>query len=516
GTAHRQAEENYRTLFREMLDGFALHEIIPDAWGNPVDYRFLSVNPAFEKATGLKADDIVGRTVLEVLPATEDHLIQTYGRVALTGEPVFFENSLGKLNKQFKVTAFRPAPNRFACIFEDITERQLAEAENARLQDQLQQAQKMEAVGTLAGGIAHDFNNLLQAINGFTGLLLWDKSEIDPDYPKLKAISTACGRAAQLVKQLLLFSRKVKADSKPLELNREIEHAKTLLERTIPKMIDIELHLGSRLWAVKADSVQIEQMLLNIGGNAADAMPDGGKLVIATQNISLSEEYADGHIDVKPGNYVLLSISDTGQGMDKEILQHIFDPFYTTKEIGKGTGLGLASVYGIVKGHGGYITCYSEVGLGTTFNIYLPALEQNGIQLDIMPAEENPVGGTETILLADDEESIRELASAAFMRFGYKVIVVASGEEALEAYIAGGDQIDLVMLDLGMPGMGGYKCLHEIMQIDQAAKVIIVSGYSIADQKQRAMDAGAAGYVAKPYQLKDLLNKVRAVLDEKT
>ncbi|MBF0529609.1 MAG: PAS domain S-box protein [Deltaproteobacteria bacterium] len=259
-------------------------------------------------------------------------------------------------------------------LMHDITDRKQAEEEKEKLQAKLQQAQKMEAVGILAGGIAHEFNNLLQSINGHTELLLMDKLENDPDGPSLKAIKKSGTWAALLVKQLLLFSRKLEVRRRPVELNQEVEQAVRMLELTIPKTVDIEIHLDNNLWMVKADSGQVQQTLLNLGSNAADAMPHGGKIVIETANITLDEEYAQPQLGAVPGNYVLLTVSDTGHGMDQATVQHIFDPFFTTKEIGKGTGLGLASVYGIVKGHEGYITCYSEPGKGTNFKIYLPAI----------------------------------------------------------------------------------------------------------------------------------------------
>jgi len=254
--------------------------------------------------------------------------------------------------------------NLIAC--EDITERLF-------LEDQLQQAQKMEAVGILAGGVAHEFNNLLQAISGYTQLLQLDKAAGDPDLPRLKAIEKSVARAAQLVRQLLLFSCKDVAEGRNVNLSQEMGHVVSILERTLPGMIDIELHLGSRLWTVKADPHQIEQVLLNLGINAADAMPDGGRLIIQTQNVAINKVHVRQHLGAPPGNYVLLTVSDTGCGMDKETQDHIFEPFFTTKGVGKGTGLGLASVYGIVKGNGGYIYCESGPGQGTTFKIYLPA-----------------------------------------------------------------------------------------------------------------------------------------------
>lgn len=383
------------------------------------------------------------------------------------------------------------------------------------LEAQLAQAQKMEAVGTLASGVAHDFNNLLQAITGYAQILLINRQVNDPDYSNLDAIHKAGERAAALVQQLLLFSRKVEAEFRPVNLNHEVEHALKMLERTIPKMIDMEIHLGRALWNINADPVQVEQILLNLGTNAADAMPDGGKLVIETENVTLDKEYARKHIGAKEGKYVLLTVSDTGQGMDRESVEHIFEPFYTTKDIGKGTGLGLASVYGIVKSHGGYIMCYSEVGRGTTFKLYLPAFEPTiaGDEEDIVSMQS--LEGTETILVVDDEEAIRDFASQILNNFGYSILTAASGEEALEIYSNRPDEIDLVIMDIGMPGMGGHKCLQELLRIDESAKVVISSGYSIDGRAKSTLEAGAAGYVGKPYQLTDLLSTVRAILDEK-
>ena len=397
----------------------------------------------------------------------------------------------------------------------DITEAKQSEEHRARLQAQLQQAQKMEAVGTLAGGVAHDFNNLLQVINGYTELLLMNKSDFDPDYSNLMAIQNSASRASDLVRSLLLFSRKAETESKPMELNIEVERARTILERTIPKMVEIDVYPGRRLWTIMADPVQIEQIILNLGSNAADAMPDGGKLTIETANITLEKDYAKQHANSQPGRYVLLTISDTGHGIDKETQKKIFEPFFTTKEFGKGTGLGLASVYGIVKSHDGYITFYSEVGQGTTFKIYLPAMEQSveEKEKDIVP--ETPKGGDETILLVDDEVAIRGFAQQALMKFGYKVTTASTGEEALDLYQEKSNEINLVVMDLGMPGMGGHKCLQELLQLNPSVKIIIASGYSINGQVKKSMDAGAMEYISKPYQSNELLNKVRKVLDEK-
>ncbi|MBU2548478.1 MAG: response regulator [Proteobacteria bacterium] len=411
---------------------------------------------------------------------------------------------------------FKPGqdePYAVTISFSDITAWKKAEQVRDELEVQLRQAQKMEAVGTLAGGVAHDFNNLLQAINGYTQLLLLNKKAGDPGHLELREILKAGQRASDLVRQLLAFSRKAGIDRRPLDLNDLVRQVEKLFKRTIPKMIQVDLQLADDLRTVEADPVQIEQVLLNLGSNAADAMPDGGRLVIETGNVVLDEDYCRCHLGASPGDYVCLKVTDSGMGMDKEMLDHIFEPFFTTKEVGKGTGMGLASVYGIVKTHGGYIMCYSEPGQGAVFRVYLPAVDQM-VDDDSESEEPRLPGGTERILLVDDEEPIRKFAVQVLERFGYTLLTASSGEDALQVYRAIKDSIDLVILDLGMPGMGGHKCLAELLRQDPSARVLIASGYSMEGHAKKALESGAAGYIGKPYQVMDLLTQVRAVLDE--
>jgi len=396
----------------------------------------------------------------------------------------------------------RPA---ILCFIRDITNEKKLEA-------QLQQAQKMEAVGTLAGGVAHDFNNLLQAILGYSDLLLMSKKEGEKDWHELQQIKKAGLRAKELTSQLLTFSRKAESKPKPLDLNHEVEEVVKLLERTIPKMIEIELNLSHSLNVIMGDSFQLGQVLMNLAVNARDAMPDGGKLIIETNNIDLDEKYSRFHLGVNPGKYVLLSMSDTGHGMDGETIGHIFEPFYTTKQVGRGTGLGLAMVYGIVKKHGGYITCYSEPNQGTTFKLYFPAVEENAL-LEEIEKKHELIRGSESILLVDDEDYIRELGENILLEFGYKVIMVKSGEEALAIYSKRHDAIDLVILDLIMPGMGGKRCLKELFRIDSKVKVIVASGYSANGSVSDMIKSGAKGFISKPYSVYKMLKVVRDVLD---
>jgi nitrogen-specific signal transduction histidine kinase/ActR/RegA family two-component response regulator len=378
---------------------------------------------------------------------------------------------------------------------------------------QLLHFQKMEAVGTLAGGIAHDFNNLLQAIQGYVDLLLIDRDAGDPDYRKLQQIAHAAQRGGELTRQLLTFSRKAESKKMLLDLNREVGQAVRLLQRTIPKMIDIELRLAEPLKAVEADPVQVEQIIMNLAINAKDAMPEGGRLIIGTENASLDEGYCRTHLGAKPGDYVLLTVADTGHGINRGILDRIFEPFFTTKEVGKGTGLGLAIVYGIVKSHHGYISCFSEPGEGTSFKIYLPARAQ-AAGLEEQEPEAPVKAGTETVLLVDDEDAIRDLGKQILERFGYKVLTAVDGESALDLYRREQDRIDLVVLDLIMPGMGGKRCLEELLKANARARVLIASGYSDTVPIKETVALGAKNFIGKPYEIRKMLAMVRQVLDE--
>ncbi len=398
--------------------------------------------------------------------------------------------------------------------YEDITEWRMSEEEREKLQSQLLQVQKMDSLGTLAGGVAHDFNNLLQAMSGNIELLLNSSSADHEDTVRLNTVAKSIHRAAGLVKQLLLFGRKAESTEVPVNMNQEVEEAVRILERTIPKMIALELNLYQALWPLFADPVQVQQVLLNLAMNAVDAMPDGGRLAIDTSNVVLDENFVRTHPGSTPGRHILLSVTDTGCGMDKDTLAYIFDPFFTTKGVGKGTGLGLPSVYGIVKNHGGHIQCYSEPGLGTVFKIYLPAVEQADVAMSMPHSEATPLGGNETILVVDDEADIRELTREALEGFGYVALNAASGEEALQVYQDQGQDVDLVLLDLNMPGMGGQKCLQRLLALDPTVKVIISSGYTAHRQGKEHESSGAKGFIGKPYQLRELAAKVRAVLDE--
>ncbi len=315
------------------------------------------------------------------------------------------------------------------------------------------------------------------------------------------------------MQRLLMFSRKSEPKPVPMNLNKQIVQVEKLLRRTIPKMIDIKLELSADLPTINADPSQVEQVLMNLAVNARDAMPDAGKLTVKTDLVMLDEDYCRLHVEANPGKHVLLEISDTGQGMDKETVEHIFEPFFTTKEMGRGTGLGLAMAYGIVKHHNGHITVYSEVGKGSTFRVYLPAvpveaetaMEDSGIM---------PAFGTETVLLVDDEEFLRELGTRILRKNGYTVLQAVNGKEALGLFRKEHSQISLVILDLIMPEMGGTECLKELLKIDPQVKVLIASGFSADASIRDTIQMGARGFVSKPFRVKELLRHIRKALDE--
>jgi len=380
------------------------------------------------------------------------------------------------------------------------------------LENQLREAQKMEAVGTLAGGIAHDFNNLLQVIVGYAELLTIDKDGRLQGSMEIRAIRQAAERGADLVKRILTFSRRVESHFAPVNLNEEVRQTERLLYRTLPKMISIELRLEDGLDRIRADTPQIEQLLLNLAINAKDAMPEGGTLIFETRNIRLDDHVSESHLKLEPGEYVLLQVSDTGHGMEQDVLEHIFEPFFTTKKPGEGTGLGLSMVYGIVKIHGGHISCRSEPGKGTTFEIYFAA-EKGAARGRETEARPIPAGGPETILVVDDEELIGELVEKLLEGAGYKVIRAANGQDAVDIYRKEKVSIDLVVLDMIMPGMSGKKCLEHLLEIDPQAKVVIASGFSVDYETRQFLSKAAKAVVTKPFNMRELLGSVRSVLD---
>lgn len=404
-------------------------------------------------------------------------------------------------------------------ILFDITKLKHSEAEKSHLESILKHAQKMEAVGTLAGGIAHDFNNILQGISGYLELIRTKTRQDQKTAYYLEQCKKVLERATALISRLLAFSRKTDIKLAPVNLNHEIQLAVNLVKRTIPRMINIELNLDESLKTILADSSQMEQIIINLLSNSKDALPEGGKIEIKTKNISRAGIYPL-LPEPEEGEYVLLQIQDNGSGMDEKTLKHIFDPFFTTKETGKGTGLGLAAVYGIVQEHKGYIFCQSRVGQGTTFKIFLPAHSESGpaqqeIQ-DLSPKQISSRPGDKdaaqpTILIIDDEESIREITADILESKNYNTLCARTGEQGLEL-LKSNKTIDLVLMDLNMPGMGGKKTLEKIKEIFPDLKVIVISGYSDHRIAQNPQEFGAIDFLKKPFKLNELITCVELQL----
>ncbi|HTY25796.1 MAG TPA: PAS domain S-box protein [Desulfomonilaceae bacterium] len=380
------------------------------------------------------------------------------------------------------------------------------------LERQLREAQKMEAIGTLAGGIAHDFNNLLQVILGYADLVLLGKDKSSSEYGRLQAIRESAVRGSKLVNQILTFSRRVETKLRPVDINDVVGQSSELLRRTIPKMIEIELSLSKDIKTVYADPAQLQHVILNLAINAKDAMPQGGKLTLRTQNVTLGKEFTQKFPEVKPGDYVALILSDTGHGIADDVIDRIFEPFFTTKKAGEGTGLGLAMVFGIVKMHKGHIVCHSQIGIGTSFEIYLPAIEIH-VSTDLDKTAEMPAFGTETVLMVDDESLIRAWAQELLSMAGYKVLAARDGAEALKIFAKESQRISLVILDLLMPGMGGKECAEKLLEIYPGTKILIVSGFSIDESTREFLESHTKGMITKPLKVKEFLQAVRATLD---
>ena len=479
------------------------------------DGKVLYVNPAFERITGFSRAEVVGQDAgLTASGAHDEEFCRHMWNTVMNGR-VWSGNLVNKkkdgtlFEEEVSIAPVMDQSGRIVncvAVKRDVTTEEL-------LRKQLFAAQKMEAVGTLAGGIAHDFNNLLQVITGYAEMALYYIEEGQQGHSELLEIKNAARSAGELTRGLLMFSRRIESNLKPVDLNQELVSVSKILARTLPKLIDIHMDLSEPLRPVKADPVQLQQVVMNLALNARDAMPVGGILSIATRNVNLDEEYCRSHLGTRPGKYVVLTVSDTGPGMDEKTRQHIFDPFFTTKEPGKGTGLGLAIVFGIVKSHGGNIICYSEPGSGTIFKVYLPAIAGFG-DGELEGAAVVPPGGTETILLVDDEDSVRKLGEAILRRFGYTVLTASNGQEGMELFARESKRIDLVILDLIMPLMGGRSCLQEIMEFAPGTKVIIASGYAANGEVEQALRDGGKTSVRKPYEAVQLLELVRKVIDE--
>ncbi len=502
--ALRESEDRYRDLVEHSQELICTHDL---------QGRILSVNPSAARVLGYKDEEFKGKNLRDLLPRKHREEFQKYldkiqqdgaasGLMAVqtrTGEKRIWEyhNSIRTDGVEMPVVRG---------MARDITER-------VRLEEQLRQAQKMEAVGRLAGGIAHDFNNLLTVINGYSELTSKKLSELDPLRLYVEEIKKAGMRATSLTNQLLTFSRRQVLQPRILDLNQVISESKNLLNRLIGEDVELVTTLGENLERVKADPGQIEQVILNLSINARDAMPKGGKLIIETANVDLDDDYASFHVDIPTGRYVMLAVSDTGCGMNAITLSHLFEPFFTTKERGKGTGLGLATVYGIVKQSGGHILVYSEPGQGTTFKVYLPSVDERIETYSEIEITCEHHRGTETILLVEDEDALRQLTSQLLKQNGYTVLDARHGGEALLLCERHKDSINLMLTDVVMPHMNGRELAERLMLVKPDMKVIFMSGYTDDAIVHYGILESGITFLQKPFTQNILLRKVRETLD---
>jgi len=505
--ALRRNESMFRLLFS--------HTPLPTWVFDTETGRFLEVNEATTKQYGYTEEEFRRMTVLDLRPLSDrkcDGEVWKYSALGVFHQGTWRHQS--KDGRVFKVELvaheLEYAGKKVRLVVaQDVSERQ-------QLEEQLRQAQKMEAVGRLAGGVAHDFNNLLMVIKGHTELLLGTLPAGDSSRRKIEQIERSADRATTLTRQLLAFSRMQVLQPRTINLNTIVEDMGKLLPRLIGEDIELAIHTTPDLGAIRADAGQIEQILMNLAVNARDAMPKGGKLLIETSNAELDHAYKLVHPVVKPGKYVLLAVSDTGTGMDAETQAHIFEPFFTTKEQGKGTGLGLSTVYGVVKQSGGFIWVYSEVGKGATFKIYLPRVEGTTDAPVQAPQSAQLPRGTETILLAEDEQDVREVAREFLESAGYRVLLAANGVEAVSLAEAHEDTIDLLLTDMVMPGMMGRDLARKLRQQRPEVGVIYMSGYSEHAAAEATKSDPLATVLTKPFSRAAILRAVHDVLKNKS
>ena len=530
--ALRKSEQEKEAILNSMSEAVIYHD---------TDHRMAWANRVARERLGLAPEQLAGRYCYEMWhrrdkPCPGCPVVKAYetgqpqqaeiaspdGRVwFVRGYPVRHgnENIAGVVEVTMEITDRKRADQALETAYNqsiiyaqelrrEIEERKRASKERKKLEAELLHAQKMESIGTLAGGVAHDFNNLLMGIQGNVSLMLMDTDSSHPYYERLEKIEKQVQSGARLTSHLLGYARKGKYKVKPVDLNQLVEESCETFART-RKQITVHRDFAKNLFAIEADPGQIEQVLWNLFANAADAMPAGGDLFLKTMNVA-HEDMMGKLYKPKLGNYVMLTVTDSGTGMDKEIMERVFDPFFTTKEMGRGTGLGLASVYGIIKGHGGYIDVESQKGRGTTFSTYLPASKKR--ILKVVKAAEKVMEGTGTILLVDDEAVILEVGRDLLKAMGYRVLVARDGKQGVEVYRKNQDEIDIVVLDLIMPHMGGGEAYDRMKEINPDIKVLLSSGFSIEGGATEILERGCDGFIQKPFKMKELSQVIRGIL----
>jgi two-component system cell cycle sensor histidine kinase/response regulator CckA len=500
----RKALEIYRSFLLSSADAIILYDM---------EGKAQYVNRAFTEIFGWTEAEVLEEKV-PFLPESEREKSMTIIKnIVENGTPC--HNLITKrLTKKGRLLDVSISASRFETyegdasglfvILRDISEK-------IALETQFYEAQKMESVGTLAGGIAHDFNNLLMAIQGNVSMVLLNQRLDREDYERIQNIEQYVQKGAHLTKQLLGFARGGKYEVKPTNLNELIANSVALFTQA-KKEITIHMELEKRVWMVAVDRGQIDQVLMNLYVNAAQAMPKGGEMLVHTQNLLLSKEQSKA-FDLKPGRYVKVSVADAGVGMDEEIRKRIFDPFFTTRAVGEGTGLGLASAYGIIQNHGGAISVESETGMWSTVRFLLPAVSAEAERKEVALPAGRILKGDETILLVDDEEMIIDIGSEFLKRMGYRVITAQNGAKALKLYEKKQDEVSLVILDMVMPDMTGEECFEKLRHMNSSVKILLSSGYSIEGQAGKILERGCNGFIQKPFKIAQLSRMIRKILD---
>ncbi len=500
--ALRESENKYRTVLEANPDSVIVCDM---------ERKVTYLNPTFTKVFGWTLEECLGKKMDMFVP--EENWPET---IEMIEKVLAGENLSGIETFRYTKAGDIVPVSISGAIYHDHDGNPVGSVVNLRniyeqkkLEAQIQQVQKMEAIGTLAGGIAHDYNNLLMGILGNASLMTFDLDPNHPHYEKLQNIEKYVQSGADLTKQLLGFAKGGKYEVKSIDANDVVRQSSEMFSRT-KKEIRIHQNFQKNIWPVEADPNQVEQVLLNLYVNAGQAMPGGGELYLQTENVTLDDSYTQ-HFSVQAGDYVKISIADTGIGMDEKTIKRIFDPFFTTKDMGRGTGLGLASAYGIIKNHGGIINADSIINKGTTFNVFLPASDKNIVKTK--PLNQKTLKGVGTVLLVDDEEMIIDVGSQILENLGYSVLSARSGTDAIEVYRVHQDEIILVILDMIMPDLGGGETYDRLRKINPEIKILLSSGYSIDGRASEIMDRGCNGFIQKPFNIKQLSRKIRDVID---
>ena len=508
------SEVRYRRLFEAARDGILLLHVDTG--------QITDVNPFLGELLGMHRDEFIGKSLWELgalrhIIANKEAFLELKDKGYIRYEHLPLKTKTGKeVHVEFVSNVYVAGGETvIQCNIRDITERYHIEQALREAEEHIRQSQKIEAFGQLAAGVAHDFNNLLTVINGYSELVLTKLGKEDPHHASLEEISKAGQRAALLTRQLLAFSRKQILDPKVLDLGKVAAEMEKLLRRVIGEDIELVNATSPDLWPVRVDPGQMEQIILNLAVNSRDAMPQGGKLTITTTNVEVDEKFVGLHPSIKSGPHVLLSISDTGCGMDKETQSHLFEPFYTTKGPGKGTGLGLATVYGIVKQSEGSVWVHSEIGEGTTIKIYLPRVKDEFEASTPVKTELDTPKGTETILLVEDEPSVRKLVRHILEKQGYSVLEASTGALALKVIEKHAGEIHLLLSDVVMPGMNGAELAAKLVKIRPQVKTLFLSGYSSEAIARHGHLNKDTSFLQKPFLESELAIKVRFVLDKK-